>query len=164
MSKLFKPKTMRRIILSLFLLIPFFITFVPAIAFLAGAHGGVPIDTFSTRFVEGLFFFDNGFNLEIHSNPFLLMGYCVLSGEGDLIPLVFQPVSSLFVWLEGSTIFGQWGAAFADGFMDYLYCWFVGTLVYQISVVLIYEIVVIALKLLLLPLRAVEAFERKGDD
>lgn len=163
MSKLFKPKTLRRIILSLFLLIPFFITFVPAIVFLAGAHGGVSIDSFSNGDIEELFFFESGFNLNYYSNPFFLLGYVVLIGDINC-PFVFQPVASLIQWFDSYLLFGEWASAFADGFLDYLYCWFVGTVIYEITVVLIYEIVVIALKLFLLPLRAVEAFERKGDD
>lgn len=162
MSKLFKPKTLRRIILSLFLLIPFFITFVPAIAFLLGSHGVEDITIFDHAFVQRVFFFDEGANMYSTSNPFLLLGYAVIDGQA--VPLVFEPIGQLFRFIDGLHLFGEFGSAFADGSIDWLYFWYVGVVVYQVTVVLIYEIVVIALKLLLLPLRAVEAFERKGDD
>lgn len=163
MSKLFKPKTMRRIILFLLLILPFVYTFGSYLALLVGAHGAVSPSSSDVlyRFIWG---FDVNGNLGDVSwdiiNPWLLQGYQILSFDSGFFP-EFAPLSGLLRIIFDS-VFNTFN--YFDYSENIWGCFFVGVIYYEVLVVLIYEFVVIALKLLLLPLRAVEAFERKGDE
>lgn len=163
MSKLFKPKTMRRIILFLLLILPFVYTILFALVYLHG-HSANGVDFYS--FIRGVFvgqsnYYDFGERVD---NPWFTIGFLFYGAQVNNSWWIFEPIARLIRFVMPIMGFTNPPSIMADSVMDTFSMWFFGVLIYQLSVVLWYEIITIALKLLLLPLRAVEAFERKGDD
>lgn len=142
MHKMFKPKTIRRLCLVLALAFPM-VYLVGTLFFgLNGAHG-----TFALS--------NGGSMASVFSNPFdgsdfvTALGLSVLDGSSE----GFAPIASLFQYVNAN-IFG-----FTPS--NVLACFCVGYCYYAVNVLIVYELIVIACKLLLLPLKAVDIFDKE---
>lgn len=86
-----------------------------------------------------------------HDNIVTQLGYYALSEEQK----GFAPLSSLIRFVDDNIL--HWGDGNALAVFSYGYVY------YAMSTLIVYEFVIIAIKLLLLPLKAVDVFDRKGE-
>lgn len=146
MSRVFRPKTMRRVVLLLALAFPIVYLMVALAFALNGAHGNVNLSEDGMTFSQYLF-----------SQPFVSDNFVSVLGRGVLNDDIggFVPMATFFRFLDENL--------FGFGVSNDLAVFVYGYAYYVVNVVLLYEIVVIALKVLLIPLKMLESFDRRNE-
>lgn len=174
MAKIFTKKGIRRFVLLLLVLMPFVITFVPFVFFVnQGASGGYK-DSYFFASLNRCFYWGWGLdystgdlisNVDSHWNPWFVMG-CSIRG--------YHPFAESGYWLNLPLFNEKWFVDFlqniglwVDAFEDFnlnsnaFIYWFVGVFVYEVSIVVYYEIAIILIKIVLIPLHVVDWFTEK---